>query len=193
MLDYIVCLEGAVSETPKKMPIAMSLDKAMKACRVYEKKLPASASEPNAEDIRAMVQECGFNPGDASPDAGCNTPDPATETPPPSVQQKSSSTDKYQLSQTEQLAVQTGVREGLKDPASAMFGGMAASRNAKGFVYVCGSVNAKNSFGGYVGHQPYFGMLIGEGPKVGFVVAVLGGEETKSEAILKVCRDHGIL
>jgi hypothetical protein len=113
VLDYIVCLEGVVSETPKKMSSAMSLDKAMKACRVYEKKLPASASEPNAEDIRAMVQECGFNPGDASPDAGCNTPDPATETPPPSVQQKSLSAGHYQLSQTEQIAVQTGVREGL--------------------------------------------------------------------------------
>ncbi|WP_025659768.1 hypothetical protein [Rhizobium sp. IBUN] len=192
VLDYIVCLEGVVSNTPKKMSIATSLETAEKTCREKAKKLVASPSEPNAEDIRAMILECGFRPGDGSPDAGCGMRQEASaeRTPP---QAPSASAGKYRLSGTEQLAVQTGVRRALKDPVSAIFGGMAAARDKEGFVYVCGSVNAKNSFGGYIGHQPYFGMLVGNGPRVGFAVAGLGGVKTESEAILKVCRDRGII
>jgi hypothetical protein len=42
------------------------------------------------------------------------------------------------------------VREMLKDPASAQFRNVRVVDHAKGKV-VCGEVNAKNSYGGYVG------------------------------------------
>jgi hypothetical protein len=42
------------------------------------------------------------------------------------------------------------VLEGLKDPGSAQF------RNLKRYTrMVCGEVNAKNSYGGYVGFEPF--------------------------------------
>jgi hypothetical protein len=136
-----------------------------------------------------VILECGFRAGDASPDAGCDLPEAASATSAP-PQKQAPAAGQYNLSGTEQTAVQTGVRRGLKDPLSAIFGGMAAARDKDGFVYVCGLVNAKNSFGGYIGQQPYFGMLIGNGPNVGFVVAGLGGSKSDSEAVLKVCHEY---
>jgi hypothetical protein len=55
--------------------------------------------------------------------------------------------------------VQTVVARTLKDPDSAKFDSIAAGRAPDGRVFVCGWVNAKNSFGGYVGRQPFSGQL----------------------------------
>lgn len=44
------------------------------------------------------------------------------------------------------------VTERLKDPESARFTGLQMSADGK---VVCGKVNAKNSYGGYVGPQPF--------------------------------------
>jgi hypothetical protein len=56
-------------------------------------------------------------------------------------------------------ATKSAVAKNLKDPASAQFTNMARSMrpNAKGTPTdtVCGSVNAKNSFGGYTGARPF--------------------------------------
>lgn len=54
-------------------------------------------------------------------------------------------------------AVQNAVRAVLKDPGSAQFGSgqLSAARDAKGTITVCGFVNARNSFGGFVGAQPF--------------------------------------
>lgn len=47
------------------------------------------------------------------------------------------------------------VREGLKDPDSAKFNSFYhSSGDSDG--YVCGHVNAKNSYGGYTGNKPFF-------------------------------------
>lgn len=43
----------------------------------------------------------------------------------------------------------------LKDPSSAQFRNVKASKTDKGFALVCGEVNAKNTFGGYVGFTPF--------------------------------------
>jgi len=45
------------------------------------------------------------------------------------------------------------VRSSLKDPSSAQFEDVRFYANTSG---VCGKVNAKNSFGGYVGASPFF-------------------------------------
>lgn len=71
VLDYIVCLEHEVGKTPKRMSIVDSLNTAARACTAASESLPKSADEPSAEDIMIMIMECGFRPGDASPDAGC--------------------------------------------------------------------------------------------------------------------------
>ncbi len=55
--------------------------------------------------------------------------------------------------------VEEGARRGLKDPDSAKFEGIVGGRNAQGDVFACGYVNSRNSFGGYVGMQPFGGMI----------------------------------
>lgn len=53
-------------------------------------------------------------------------------------------------------AVQEAVRNDLKDPESARFKPpMIAFRDDNGDIAACGSVNSKNSYGGYVGFQPF--------------------------------------
>ena len=47
------------------------------------------------------------------------------------------------------------IKEGLKDPESAQFKNIAVKTNSLGEVAVCGEVNARNSFGGYVGFQSF--------------------------------------
>ncbi len=48
------------------------------------------------------------------------------------------------------------VRARMKDPASVQFSGSFASRAyPSGVPTVCGRVNAKNGFGGYVGFTPF--------------------------------------
>ncbi len=77
-------------------------------------------------------------------------------------------------------AVEEAVRYHLKDPESARFRNVRAKiRNAKiGDGVVCGEVNSKNSYGGYIGFKRFYGMkknefnddydasIEGEGPKL---------------------------
>ncbi|MGO6970123.1 hypothetical protein [Rhizobium ruizarguesonis] len=199
VLDYIVCLEKAVSDTPKSMSLPASLDDAEKKCSSQARKLPKTASEPNADDIRSMVLECGFRVGGASPDMGCDLPPKqAQQQAAPrlpkqvSTQPQSAPARQYRLSEAEQSAIQAGIRTHLKDPTSPLFGGMEAARGDNGLIYVCGMVNAKNSYGGYTGDQPYFGMLIGDAPRAAFAVVGFGGTLTESRAILSACKEHGV-
>ena len=46
------------------------------------------------------------------------------------------------------------VKENLKDPYSAKFRKMFIT-HGEGHTFVCGEVNAKNSFGAYVGHRKF--------------------------------------
>lgn len=51
--------------------------------------------------------------------------------------------------------------EKLKDAESARFRDIKhASHETAGLWFVCGQVNAKNSFGAYEGFQPFYGMAL---------------------------------
>lgn len=52
-------------------------------------------------------------------------------------------------------AAESTVKEGLKDPGSAQFKDVVVKTNSLGETAVCGQYNARNSFGGYVGFQPF--------------------------------------
>lgn len=52
--------------------------------------------------------------------------------------------------------VEDSVREKLRDPESAQFSSMRAFKGDGRLIGVCGLVNAKNGFGGYVGETPFF-------------------------------------
>lgn len=51
--------------------------------------------------------------------------------------------------------VQADVGRSLKDPGSAIYGTILATRDAADDVYVCGEVNAKNSFGAFTGNTTF--------------------------------------
>ena len=59
------------------------------------------------------------------------------------------------------------VRNELKDPDSALFRNVSGFVAPNGSIYVCGWDNAKNSYGGYIGYEPF--MVRFEGDKVASV------------------------
>ncbi len=71
VLQYVICLEGAVGQRPRNESLSDSLSVAERACGSFAARLPNIRNEPTAADIRGMIEECGFRPGDASPDAAC--------------------------------------------------------------------------------------------------------------------------
>lgn len=68
VLDYVVCLEREVGKTPRAMSIPDALEVAAQTCA---EQWPLDASVSSAEDIILNIMECGFRPGEASPEMGC--------------------------------------------------------------------------------------------------------------------------
>ena len=93
------------------------------------------------------------------------------------------------LSEAQAITVQNGVRKAMKDPKSATFGPMAASRNSRGLVTVCGGVNGKNSLGGYSGMMPFIGVFNDDGKS--FAVARIA-TQSDAESTIEVCRMAGV-
>lgn len=54
---------------------------------------------------------------------------------------------------------EASIKGQLKDPESATFRNVSVPEGAGVVMYVCGEVNAKNSFGGYVGYKRFYVML----------------------------------
>ncbi len=105
-------------------------------------------------------------------------------------------TSKISVSREELSAIETGLRESLKDPGSMVLGSVAAASSGDGIVYVCGTVNAKNSFGGYVGYQPFLGIMASmkaEGKTIAhFSVSSIGGSETDASIVISLCKHYGV-
>jgi hypothetical protein len=88
-----------------------------------------------------------------------------------------------ELSTAQLETVQESVRNDLKDPDSARFGGTVAGTSSQGKVTVCGWVNAKNSYGGYAGKQPFYGSFKSD---QSFVTVEIGGNA------LNFCEKRGL-
>ena len=99
------------------------------------------------------------------------------------------------LTEADITAVKDGVRKSLKDPESASFGAMKAGSGdgTTAAVTVCGYVNAKNNFGGYIGEQLFVGVITRSGPKKSFHVIGMGGTETSSLTAKVVCEAVGLV
>ena len=65
---------------------------------------------------------------------------------------------------------------------------MRASVDNSGAIYVCGTVNAKNSFGGYVGEEAYIGGIEG----AIFHVVDIAQDETAAASIPTFCARYGV-
>lgn len=92
------------------------------------------------------------------------------------------------LTEEQKSVVRAAVAKTLKDPESARFGDMAATDSPTTFV-VCGYVNGKNSYGGYVGMQPFAGIMPNDWS---FSVVRIGGSPADRWAVGKYCREHGV-
>ncbi|MEO1397375.1 MAG: SH3 domain-containing protein [Pseudomonadota bacterium] len=71
VLAYVLCLEASVGTRPRREPIAESVAFAANQCGFLGRQLTGANGAPTAEDIQVSVQECGFRPAEASPDAAC--------------------------------------------------------------------------------------------------------------------------
>lgn len=74
-------------------------------------------------------------------------------------------------------ALKESMDEHLKDASSARFRNIQYKpSNAAGMWNMCGEVNAKNSFGGYGGYEPFLGFVVREGKsQPSYVVLRVGG------------------
>jgi hypothetical protein len=54
-------------------------------------------------------------------------------------------------------AAEEGLKQRMKDPESMQTRNVVAYKQGNGGYIVCGEVNAKNSFGGYNGFEPFMG------------------------------------
>jgi hypothetical protein len=85
--------------------------------------------------------------------------------------------------------IKAGIIGGLKDPESARFGEIAAATTAKGKTVACGYVNAKNSFGGYTGMEPFAGLLT----EKAFIPINHGDTAPMQTFVLDECHKAGVL
>lgn len=96
------------------------------------------------------------------------------------------------LTSKQQQAVRAGVAKGMKDPESARFDDkMADAKKPDGTITVCGYVNGKNSFGGYVGMSPFIGILA-DGPNGPFGLVDIDSSARDRPFVIKLCRDSGV-
>lgn len=88
-------------------------------------------------------------------------------------------------------AIEAGVKRRLKDPNSAMFDRIQVSKVNQNTYNVCGFVNAKNSFGGYSGNAPFYGVLH-RGYRFEFRTMADTSKDGEVWALQAVCRKAGI-
>lgn len=91
--------------------------------------------------------------------------------------------------------IEDSVRSQLKDPGSATFRNINASSTDRSGTSACGLVNAKNSYGGYTGDQPFIGLLMErtKGRKDwAFIPAKIAGTTTEIAVVQSICSKKGI-
>lgn len=86
--------------------------------------------------------------------------------------------------------VQAGVRGSLKDPGSAQFGKIVAAQNSNGETAACGTVNARNSFGGYTGMKAFVASIEKSGRVTGIAIEGSGYPEG---SIRTLCQRRGMI
>lgn len=85
-------------------------------------------------------------------------------------------------------AVHDAVRARLADPNSATFGPISFGAVTGGLA-ACGTVNAKNNLGGYVGQRPFTAR---NSTGRAFTVLLLAQSDSEASAIRQMCADDGM-
>lgn len=100
------------------------------------------------------------------------------------------------LTPSEQKVITDDTTKNFKDPSSAQFRWTPIKDSAVEFdsQFYCGQVNAKNSYGAYVGFTPFLTMLFTKNGKV--VVAGLVGVgspgDSEEAATIQMCTKYGL-
>ncbi|MEO1986642.1 MAG: hypothetical protein ABGX47_08320 [Martelella sp.] len=115
----------------------------------------------------------------------CQTPESIIGPPEPGIA--------YVPSVREKIAIELGVKRKLKDPGSAVIGAIGAVETPNGIRHACGLVNARNSYGGYTGYVPFYG-LFQHKPNGELIFAVIGlsSSETGQIATLMMCEKYDL-
>jgi hypothetical protein len=92
------------------------------------------------------------------------------------------------LTYEQEAKVQEKITRLLKDPESARFSPLVAATQDNGDTQVCGTVDSKNEFGGYVGEMPFIGKFVGSG----FYLTKIAATEAEASNIYGLCESYGL-
>lgn len=100
------------------------------------------------------------------------------------------------LTSAEQQLLARSLAQSLKDPGSAQFRWskfpqpLSASSEP---AHYCATVNARNSFGGYVGHQPFLAIIAMRDGKISSgAIGAMGSDTQTARIVEKMCQEHGL-
>lgn len=132
----------------------------------------------------ALLAGCMATAAPPSPQAEAKYPEPLP------------ASEMRDLTPAEKAILAKGFAAGLKDPGSAQFqwAKIQKALPADGGMNYCAQVNAKNSYGGYIGMTPFMGVIqIKNGKIVGGEMGAVGYTERQYADLLpKMCREKGL-
>lgn len=172
----IILSMAACATSPPPVPAAQQATVRDADGTLYPADVKIWCSRPSSAPTQLRAHDCAISGGKIG---GLATSDPP------------GARTTVTLTQKQQQAVRVGVTDGMKDPESARFGDrMAGAKQPNGLITVCGYVNGKNSFGGYVGMSPFIGML--PEPSGPFKLMDIGSSASDRAFVIKTCREHGV-
>jgi hypothetical protein len=100
------------------------------------------------------------------------------------------------LTAAEKVALQNAVKKQIKDPTSPLFKWpeLELTGGKDGVYNYCGLVNAKNSYGAYIGFVPYYAALVDtKGKPTAFLMSIADGDssDADSQTTLALCHKYG--
>jgi hypothetical protein len=98
--------------------------------------------------------------------------------------------ESFALSPSMVVKVKEAVVRSLKDPDSAKFSQKILAERKGNILHVCGTVNAKNSFGGYTGEKLFY--VMGSASAETFELVSSGSSETDQKVTFVMCTENGV-
>lgn len=96
-----------------------------------------------------------------------------------------------QPKKAEMAAITQAIKDQVKDPDSVKLRGVMAQVDDKGLTFFCGEVNAKNSYGGYVGFKPFYAFMLINGAKPVYASVSGLGDDVSSQSAVIMCQKLG--
>lgn len=99
---------------------------------------------------------------------------------------------RHDMTDAERGAVEAKMKRMLRDPSSAQFEDVGAMIDGD-TLFVCGRLNAKNLYGGYVGFQPFYGRMAVSAGRPVFDLTSIGDDKQKAHSVGMACARKGML